>query len=514
MELRILLLVVAAATTMRWAHAQPATDPTSQGSPSRGSTTIPVTMPADAETLGAEKSANNVTTGQMSIEQPVDPDTYVCGPGDTFELAFWGQQNFRLRLAVDLEGKTFISKVGFVTVAGKSLSAARKVIKERVRANYPGLQFELTLVMPRTFAVHIVENVKQPGVYTANPLERISVAIQRAGGISGSKRRITVKHRDGSSTVADLLMYELTGDTKYNPFLIDGDVVKVPVAEVTITIAGPVARPGSYELVKSKDLAEALDLAGGLTGAVAKTLPIRVVRRNQNQHERFENLSFVDGAVPNTSLRDLDQIFIPGVQELQRTVLLIGAVAGAETVDAASASKRLPFVEGDTVSSLLQRAGGITAPGDLKRSYIARARRGQSPVIPIDLEALLVRRDLKADVPIQMGDTIVVPPLRYSISVEGAVTRPGLYQYNPLFSVSEYVSRAGGRTRTAQELESARLTDVNGRTRKYGADAKLNPGDAILIPERNWTRSEIVQLVMSGTGLLLSIIVVSYTLTR
>src|SRR5689334_12301152 len=76
----------------------------------------------------------------VAIEQAIDPETYVCGPGDVFELNFWGPQTFRLRISVDLEGRTFISKVGFVAVAGKSLAAARTAIKSKVRGTYPGLQ--------------------------------------------------------------------------------------------------------------------------------------------------------------------------------------------------------------------------------------------------------------------------------------------------------------------------------------------------------------------------------------
>ena len=123
---------------------------------------------------------------------------------------------------------------------------------------------------------------------------------------------------------------------------------------------------------------------------------------------------------------------MPTADELQRTVLLIGAVVGADPLDAATTSKRLPFVEGDTVMSLLERAGGVRAPGDLGRSYISRPRSGQTPeLIPLDLDALLVRRNLAADQKIQMGDTIVIPPMQYSIRVEGAVARAGFYNVQP-----------------------------------------------------------------------------------
>jgi len=297
--------------------------------------------------------------------------------------------------------------------------------------------------------------------------------------------------------------------------LLDGDVVTVPFAELTVSVTGGVRRPGSYELVKSKDLSELLDLAGGLSAGAARSLPIRIVHHNKKQQEVFEELSFASGTVPNAPLQDLDEVMVPAIDELKRSVLLIGAVVGAESVDAAATSKRLPFVEGDTVLSLLERAGGIKAPGDLKRSYIERPQpTGQPKVIPVDLDALLVRRDVRADVSIFIGDTIVIPPMQYSVLVEGAVARAGLYPYNPKFGVPEYIAHAGGFTRTARDLDDSKLIDSNGITHDYHFGTKLNPGDAILVPERTFTRAEIVQLVMAGAGLVLSGIAITYAATR
>ena len=185
-------------------------------------------------------------------------------------------------------------------------------------------------------------------------------------------------------------------------------------------------------------------------------------------------------------------------------MLLIGAIVGSDPLDSTTTSRRLPFVVGDTVWSLLDRAGGIKAPGDLKRSYIARPTQGGQDLIAIDLDALLVRRDFKADKPIAMGDTIVIPAMQYSVMVEGAVGRAGLYNYNPLFGVPEYIAHAGGLTRTARDLDEVRLIEATGSTRDYKAGMKLQPGDAILVPERNFSRAEVTQLILATAGLVLS----------
>jgi polysaccharide biosynthesis/export protein len=494
------------------ATPQPATSSELGGGGLGGQAKIPVTS-GGTEVLGAEGAGTSSIAAAISLEHPVDPDSYVCGPGDVFELVFWGQQNFRIRIAIDLEGRTFISKVGYVVANGKSLTTVRNEIKNKVRKNYPGLMFDLMLVSPRTFVVHVVDNVKSPGGYVSNPLERVSSVISKAGGASGSRRRIQIK-RDGKTLAADLVKYELSGDISQNPFVLDGDIISIPHADTVVTIDGAVRRPGTYELVGSKDVNELLELAGGLATSVAASLPARLIRRNAEQHLKFDNLSIFEKKLQNVQLIDGDKILVSSDDELQRSVFLLGAVVGADPLDAATTTKRLPYIDGDTVRSLIERAGGIKAPGDLKRSYISRPRANQRPeLIAVDLDALLIRRDFKADQSIAIGDTIVVPQMRHSVLVEGAVARPGFYGFNPSFGLSEYVAQAGGRTRTAKDLDDAKLVEPDGKIRD-AEGAHISPGDSILVPERNWTRSELVQLFFAGAGLLISTVALVYSVNR
>ena len=107
-----------------------------------------------------------------------------------------------------------------------------------------------------------------------------------------------------------------------------------------------------------------------------------------------------------------------------------------------------------------------------------------------------------------------MPPIQYSVTVEGAVTRAGPYIYNPLFTIPEYIARAGGRTRTARELDEVKLIDTKGATIRYKPGLKPAPGDSILVPERNFTRAEVVQLVFAGAGLVLSAVAITLAATQ
>ena len=52
-----------------------------------------------------------------------------------------------------------------------------------------------------------------------------------------------------------------------------------------------------------------------------------------------------------------------------------------------------------------------------------------------------------------------------------------------------FVSGAGGETRFAQTLENAKLITPDGKERPFTEALKVNPGDTIVVPERNFSRS-------------------------
>jgi protein involved in polysaccharide export with SLBB domain len=500
------------------AYGQPLPDP--PGIPlgdkkDQRDTRMPIAGP-NQETLSGDDVGRSSSVPSIPLEGPIDPNNYVCGPGDRFELTFWGKQNFRLQLAADFEGRVFISKIGFVNVTGKTLAASRAIIKKKVQGNYPGLGFELVLTRPRTFLIHVAENVKEPGAYSSSALERVSSIIARAGGVTGTRRRISIKRADGSELTADLLKYERTGDTKYNPLLLDGDVIRVPLKGTYVKITGAVNYPGQYELVDAKDLNELLGLAGGFRPDVAKDIPARLVRRNKKQQEAFTDLPFdgEGGAPENIALMYDDEIIVQGAHVKQRSVLLLGAVLEAGRLDPAITSARLPYIEGDTLRSLIERAGGITSPGDLTRAYISRKVNGVQQTIPVNLDALLVRREFAEDKPVMMGDVIVVPAMRHSILIEGAVVHGGFYPFNPQFGINEYINNAGGRTRNAQSLSDTKVVRPDGTTLSFKTDLKPAPGDTIMVPERSFSRAETVQIVMAVAGLVLSGVAITLAATQ
>jgi polysaccharide biosynthesis/export protein len=378
------------------------------------------------------------------------------------------------------------------------------MLRESVARYYPRLNFEVTLAEPRTFLVQVVDAVPSPASYAARAVDRVAAVIARAGGFAAaaSRRRVEIRRRGGAVIRADLLLYTLTGDVKHNPHVLDGDVVRVPFEELAVQISGAVNRPGRYELVGTRDLAELVELAGGLSPAATRQLPVTVVRRaSDDEKQNLVPLAFGPGGrLPATALEHEDAVRIPSSTELQESVMVIGAVAGANPADEASTTRRMPFVHGDSVRTLIERVGGVGPLADLSGSYILRL--GQP--IAVDLDALLVRRDIESDRAVKLGDSVVVPFKRRTILVEGAVFTPGQYPYNPTFGIQQYLALAGGPNRFAQGLSSIRVITPNGETKNFSRDLKIEPGSSLVVPERNFSRSEVVQIILGATGIILS----------
>jgi protein involved in polysaccharide export with SLBB domain len=257
-----------------------------------------------------------------------------------------------------------------------------------------------------------------------------------------------------------------------------------------------VNRPGQYELTGSRDLPELMELAGGYSPVATHARPITLVRRDDAGRSVRSSIPESGGS----SLQSGDSLDVPTIAELQKTVLIAGAVQGATGEDP-NGLKRLPFAEGDTIAALIRRAGGLLPAADLRHAALTHTD-GSSEAV--DLEALLVARDDRADRPVASGDTLIVPAQRRTVLVEGAVFRPGAYLYNPRYSPADYVGNAGGLTRFARSIEDLKITTSDGQARTANGILRVSPGDTVVVPERDFSRAEIVQIFLGAAGILLS----------
>src|SRR6266852_8552933 len=139
---------------------------------------------------------------------------------------------------------------------------------------------------------------RSPGGYDISSLSTPLNALFAGGGPTQKGSLRLVKHYRGGQLVEvvdlyDLLLHGVKADLQR---LENGDTVLVPPIGPQVTVEGMVRRPAIYELKDEKNLAAALELAGGL-------LPTATLRHIEVQrlvaHEKQTMLSFdmpeVDG---------------------------------------------------------------------------------------------------------------------------------------------------------------------------------------------------------------------------
>jgi protein involved in polysaccharide export with SLBB domain len=481
----------------------------------RGSAAVEPEKPAAPLAPPEPASTPPIDPERRALEGAIVPEGYVLGPGDRLRIDLWGLQSIRDEIDVGLDGTLLVARVGLFQAAGRTLAALRADVERRLAAAYPSLRHSVSLVRPRTFLVHVTGAVARPGTYAATPLMRVSGLMPLAGGAlpEASTRGIVIQRRGAPPSKADLLRFTRFGDPAGDPTVLDGDTVFVPPHSLAVEIGGAVRLPGRYELIATRDLTELLELAGGPNAESARTLPARLTTRSGDRLV-VRNVA-LDAAV---ELHDGDRVHVPALSELGRTVVVEGAVVGPPGLmqaqqplrsdephaDASPRELSVPiaFVEGDRVSDLVAKSGGLQPWADARSSYLLRPQPdGHRRTIPVDLAAITARA--RPDVEVQPGDTLVVPSRREAILVSGAVLRPGLYQFRKELKPSDYVALAGGPTRSG-DVADARTLSRNGESRRIAAVEQIDPGAAITVPERRFTAGEIISLTLILANLAVS----------
>ncbi len=206
----------------------------------------------------------------IPMDLPAGPD-YVLGPGDGLTIDLWGGVSQRFFRQVDREGRLLLPEAGPVMVTGRRLGDVQEDVQRLLRTQYRDVSADVSLARLRTVRVYVVGDVVSEGAYDVSSLSTPLNALFAAGGITprGSLRHL--RHFRSGQLIEevdayDLLLHGVRGDLKN---LENGDTLLVPPVGPQVTIDGMVRRPAVYELRDEKNLAEVLDLAGGVLPSAA-----------------------------------------------------------------------------------------------------------------------------------------------------------------------------------------------------------------------------------------------------
>lgn len=265
------------AALMVWAHAVLAAEPPRP---------LPFALPPDPSPL---ETAFSIRAGEPLRQfgydlfaQTTDSHApigavqgdYVLNTGDELLVTLRGQKSFSKRFPIDSDGLLLVDELRPVTAAGLTLAALRAELTAAVTAALPNTDTFVSLADVRRIGVLVTGAVNRPGRQEVSAFASVLDALSSAGGVArtGSLRRIRLIRAGeaGGGRTVDLYGLHLNASGDPNGAeqrLRDGDRLFVPPLGPVVAVAGPVKRPGIYELASDQPRLSAADLrelAGGL----------------------------------------------------------------------------------------------------------------------------------------------------------------------------------------------------------------------------------------------------------
>jgi len=206
-----------------------------------------------------------VGLAQFPMDLPAGPD-YVLGPGDTVTLDIWGGVSQKVTQTVDREGRITLPEAGPLMVAGLSLAQAQKLVQAKLEPQFRNAHVDLSVSRIRSLRVYVVGDVQRPGAYDISALSTPLNALYAAGGPTPTGSLRVVKHYRGKQLLGQMDLYDLLlrGVRQGIEQLQPGDTILVPPVGPLVAVTGMVRRPAIYELLAETQLADVLEMAGGV----------------------------------------------------------------------------------------------------------------------------------------------------------------------------------------------------------------------------------------------------------
>jgi protein involved in polysaccharide export with SLBB domain len=441
-----------------------------------------------------------VGLSQFPMDLPAGPD-YVLGSGDTVTLDIWGGVSQKLTRTVDREGRLSLPEAGPVVVAGLTVAQAQKLIQARLEPQFRNASVDLAVTRVRTVRVYVVGDVQRPGAYDISALSTPLNALYAAGGPTPTGSLRVVKHLRGPQLVAQMDLYDLLlrGVRQGIEHLQPGDTILVPPVGPLVVVAGMVRRPAIYELLADTQLADVLEMAGGVPVSASMD-EIKVERIEAHTKRVTLNVKLPAGAgdrplremVGSFWVKDGDRVLVaPILPYNDKTIYLQGHVYRPGS---------FPYQDGMKITDLVRSYQDVL-PEPATHAEIVRLQ-------PPDFRPVAIEFNLASalagdeSVTLQQFDTVRIYG-RYEadapkVKIYGDVLRPGEYPMTAGMTAAALVKMAGGFKRSAY-LDSASLSSyvvensqqvaTDQQVVRIGvavsgdasADVRLKPGDVLTI---------------------------------
>ena len=261
----------------------------------------------------------------------------------------------------------------------------------------------------------------------------------------------------------------LEGDVSENVELARFDTVRVfrwdERVKQSVSISGFVFRPGEYRLIPDMKVSDLINAASGLMkNAYLKTAELtrRHISQVGMQTEKIDidlEKALSGVAEHNIALQDYDHLIVRSVPELEfdRVATIFGEVKFPGTY---------PIHRGETLSSVIERAGGYTERAYLRGAVFTRE------------SAKIIQQQRMDELTIQLEESVLTGTDR---AISGALDRETIETQQMAFPAKrELLGRLKAAKITGRVI--VRLTGLDDfKGSKY--DLELEKGDELIIPE-------------------------------
>ena len=312
--------------------------------------------------------------------------------------------------------------------------------------------------------IRISGPVQRPGNYERSDAMTIKDLLLRAGGILPTTylNRADLNRYDFIKEVTRIIPLDLRkvldGDDSANILLEDRDVLRLYtikesqfIPERSLTISGPVQRPGKYERSEDMTIRDLLVKAGGL-------LPTTYL--NRADLNRYDFIKEVTRIIPLDLRKVLDGDDSANILLEDRDVLRLYTIKESQFIPERSLTISGPVQrpgkyersEDMTIRDLLVKAGGLLPDAYLSRADLLRYDYTTEKYIniPVNLAGVLegepsenIKLNDRDRLTVYAQDEVRYIP-KHTISIHGHVQRPGDYTRFEGMRINDLLFAAGG----------------------------------------------------------------------
>jgi protein involved in polysaccharide export with SLBB domain len=316
----------------------------------------------------------------------------------------------------------------------------------------------------RTIRITILGEVGRQGTYTLSAFNTALNALGRAGGITplGNLRKIEIKRDGRTIEIIDLYKYLQKNKNVDDLYLEDNDYIYVDVYEKIVSADGLFKRPMYYQLSGDEGLKDLVEFAGGPTyNARNSLIHIKTI---SNEAEKYIDIpgrqyfdTYQNDEYNDIVLNDGDVVSLKPINPgLKNVVRISGAVNYPDEYEVR---------QGEKLSDIIKRAGGIASTAYLPRAYVTRGSN------PLETDALKIDlRDFEnnpsQNIELFAGDNISILSTKdfetqYFIDVLGNVRKPTRFKYTKNIKLKDALLLAGGLNMDAENgrIEISNIID-------------------------------------------------------